>query len=195
MKRYAIALSAVILAMPASLPSHDAQGKAGQPLFADMKMAMYKADRGTMLERLIQGVPANPARLDRQTQCLAQAIYFEARGEPLEGQLAVGQVVMNRVESDAYPDTTCEVVFQNEGLRHRCQFSFACDGKSDRPRDWQAWNTASRVAIIARSASWRDLTRQATHYHASYVSPYWSAKMHQTAEFGLHRFFRAGASK
>lgn len=135
MKRYAIVLSAVILAIPATLPGHDAQGKAVQPLFADIKMAMYKADRGTMLERLVQSVPANPANLEPQTQCLAQAIYFEARSEPLEGQLAVGQVVMNRVESNAYPDTTCEVVFQNERMRHRCQFSFACDGKSDRPRD------------------------------------------------------------
>lgn len=122
--------------------------------------------------------------------CLAQAIYFEARSEPLEGQLAVAQVILNRVSDRRYPASVCEVVFQNERMRHRCQFSFACDGRSDQPGERRAWNIAKKIAIVATEAEWQDLSLRATHYHAEYVSPYWRARMDQTAQYGRHMFYR-----
>lgn len=127
---------------------------------------------------------------DGEARCLAQAVYFEARSEPLEGQLAVAQVVLNRVQDRRYPSTVCEVVFQNEHRRHRCQFSFACDGRSDTPYDKRAWDIAQRLGYIASTGQWQDLSGRATHYHADYVRPYWNAKMQRTAEYGRHSFYR-----
>ena len=124
-----------------------------------------------------------------EAHCLAQAIYFEARSEPVEGQLAVAQVVMNRVGDRRYPSSVCGVVFQNERMRHRCQFSFACDGKSDRPREARAWNLASRISYVAMANNWHDITNSATHYHASYVQPYWVTSMEKTAHYGQHLFY------
>ena len=126
---------------------------------------------------------------DQEAHCLAQAIYFEARGEPVEGQLAVAQVVMNRVDDRRYPNSVCGVVFQNERMKHRCQFSFACDGKSDNPRDQRAWDLASRISYIAMADNWHDITNSATHYHADYVQPYWSKSMEKTVVYGQHLFY------
>lgn len=122
--------------------------------------------------------------------CLAQAVYFEARGEPIEGQLAVAQVVLNRVKSSRYPNKVCAVVFQNEKRRHRCQFSFACDGKSDRPRHLGSWGQAKKISLIAVQGLWQDLSLEATHYHANYVSPKWSASLKPTVQYGAHYFYK-----
>ncbi len=130
------------------------------------------------------------AALDAGERCLAQAIYFEARGEPLEGRMAVAQVVMNRTRDARYPDEICAVVFQNAHRRHRCQFSFACDGRSDRPRDRAAWESAVRLARTLVAGGHRDLTQGATHYHALYVSPAWSKVLDPTRTIGRHRFYR-----
>ncbi len=127
---------------------------------------------------------------DADERCLAQAVYFESRSEPLAGQLAVAQVVLNRVRSPAWPDSVCAVVFQNERWRHRCQFSFACDGRSDRPREARAWRIARMVARVALDGDWPDITRHATHYHADYVRPAWQAAMIRTARYGRHLFYR-----
>ena len=129
-------------------------------------------------------------RLSHADRCLAQAVYFEARGESYEGQLAVAEVVMNRVLSPRYPRTVCGVVFENERRRHACQFSFACDGRSDRPREAGAWADAVRTAYLVRSGDLRDLTDEATHYHADYVSPYWSHTLERTRKIGAHIFYR-----
>lgn len=130
------------------------------------------------------------ADMDRQRRCLGQAIYFEARGEPLEGQLAVAQVVLNRVRNTAFPDTICGVVFQNEAWRHRCQFSFACDGRSDHPRDSRAWAVAQAISDIALDGTWQDVTGRSTHYHADYVAPDWRLSMVHTVRHGRHIFYR-----
>jgi spore germination cell wall hydrolase CwlJ-like protein len=122
--------------------------------------------------------------------CLAQAVYFEARGEPIEGQLAVAQVVLNRVKSPRYPNKVCAVVFQNEKRRHRCQFSFACDGKSDRPRHLVSWGKAKRISLVAVEGLWDDLSQEATHYHANYVSPKWSTSIEPIAQYGAHYFYK-----
>lgn len=122
--------------------------------------------------------------------CLAQAVYFEARSEPLEGQLAVAQVVLNRVKAGQYPDSICDVVFQNEHIRNRCQFSFACDGLSDNPYEPEPWEIARRISYIALSGYWEDITQSATHYHAEYVNPFWATSLEETGQFGSHVFYR-----
>ncbi len=142
------------------------------------------------LDGLVKSTPVSEARLGDQQHCLAQAVYFEARSETIDGQLAVAQVVLNRVESRRYPSTICGVVFQNERLRHRCQFSFACDGRSDTPHEARAWETAQRISTIALKHDWQDITDRATHYHADYANPSWRRSMEQTAAFGRHLFYR-----
>ena len=123
-------------------------------------------------------------------RCLAQAIYFEARSENLEGQLAVAQVVLNRVDDRRYPSSICRVVFQNDHLPFRCQFSFACDGRSDNPHNKQAWAIARTIAHIAVHDRWTDLSDASTHYHTSGVRPYWMSKLDRRVQVGQHIFYR-----
>ncbi len=132
----------------------------------------------------------DPAALAPETRCLAQAVYFEARGEPFEGQLAVAEVVLNRVGDARYPDTVCGVVFENELRRDACQFSFACDGRSDRPREARPWARAVLTASLVREGGLRSLTGAATHYHADWVRPGWSRVLDPTVRIGAHRFYR-----
>ena len=131
----------------------------------------------------------------KDLKCLATAVYFEARGEPLEGQVAVAQVVLNRLHSDRYPKTICGVVYQNAQLHNRCQFSFACDGKPDIPREADAWSRAESVAAAALANPeqiW--VLGDATLYHARYVSPSWAPKVTLVASIGQHLFYEeAGA--
>ena len=142
------------------------------------------------------GLPASlaswndPEFLSTGERCMAQAVYFEARGEPFEGQLAVAQVILNRVRDERYPDEICAVVFENETWRHRCQFSFACDGRSDRPRDFSAWVSAIKTARMVGTGHLRDVTYASTHYHAEYVEPDWAARFHRTVKIGRHFFYR-----
>ena len=134
---------------------------------------------------------------DKELKCLAQAIYFEARGESKKGQLAVGRVVLNRVKSRVYPDTICGVVFQNDHRRNACQFSFACDGKSDEATEKKAWNEARARAreLIAcdppcqKEPQWQGPLWRSTHYHADYVNPRWAKKLDHTGTVGRHIFY------
>jgi len=131
-----------------------------------------------------------PQDFTQEDQCLAQAVYFEARSEALEGQLAVAQVVLNRVVDARFPSSICKVVFQGETKRHRCQFSFACDGLPDRPRNAQAWAIARAISHIALNNYWHDVTSVSTHYHADYVAPYWGDLLEQQVQVGRHIFYR-----
>jgi len=126
----------------------------------------------------------------REMHCLAEAIYFEARGEPEEGQAAVAQVVLNRVSSGLYPSTICGVVFQNRSHYHGCQFSFACEGRSLRITEADAWTTATRVAeeVTAGKTYVADVGA-ATHYHADYVRPHWSRQLKRLDVIGHHIFY------
>lgn len=127
-------------------------------------------------------------------RCLAQAIYFEARSEPVAGWEAVADVVINRARDSRYPASICGVVFQGEVRRHKCQFSFACDGRSDRARNLALWRRALRIAQ-AKLGHLRTLpqTATATHYHADYVTPYWSREMVRLAKIGRHIFYSDSA--
>ena len=122
--------------------------------------------------------------------CLATAIYFEARDQSLRGQLAVAQVVLERVRDPRYPDTVCDVVKDGGEERHQCAFSFYCDGKSDRPTDQRAFMLAQWVAIGAMSGLLPEVTGGATHYHASHVQPRWASSMEPAARIEDHAFYR-----
>ncbi len=127
---------------------------------------------------------------ERELNCLATAIYFEARGEPEVGQVAVAQVILNRVNSRRYPKSVCGVVFQNSKWRNRCQFSFACDGKSDVPKEKTAWQRALQLAKAATEGQRRIWSvGKATLYHASYVRPSWAPKVTMVSSIGQHAFY------
>ena len=132
------------------------------------------------------------AKEKAQQKCLAEAIYFEARGEPLAGQQAVAQVVINRLKNPAYPKTVCGVVYQNKNKRNRCQFSFACDGIRDVVSQGESWSTAQKLAgdvLNSRIPPIADVGA-ATHYHATYVRPRWARKMSKVDKIGHHIFYR-----
>ncbi len=124
-------------------------------------------------------------------KCLADAVYFEARGESVRGQIAVAQVVMNRVFSGYYPDNVCGVVYQNAKRHLACQFTFACDGIPDRVTEPDAWARAKRIARSTLDGKyWLDDVGKATHYHAYWVHPWWVREMRKLDKIGVHTFYR-----
>lgn len=126
--------------------------------------------------------------------CLTQVIYYEARAEPLRGQIAVAQVVMNRVFSRFYPDNVCGVVYQNADRHLRCQFSFACDDVADIVTEPKCWRVARRIAKdVLDGKLWIEKVGMATHYHANSVHPRWVHEMHRLDAIGGHIFYRPRA--
>jgi spore germination cell wall hydrolase CwlJ-like protein len=128
--------------------------------------------------------------LDRETQCLAEALYFEARGETVRGQFAVAEVILNRVDSTAFPDTLCGVIHQGTGRKYQCQFTYTCDGNSDNIANKDAFDQVSRVARLMVDGAPRRLTDGATHYHTRAVNPRWARVFPRTATIGVHHFYR-----
>ncbi|MFA7433855.1 MAG: cell wall hydrolase [Gemmobacter sp.] len=126
----------------------------------------------------------------QQWHCLTQALYFEARGEAIQGQVAVAEVILNRVDAPNYPDTVCEVVHQGTGRLHACQFSFTCDGKPEVIREATAYEHAGKIARLMLDGAPRTLTRGATHFHTRAVRPAWSRSFPRTAAIGAHLFYR-----
>jgi len=130
--------------------------------------------------------------------CLALNVYHEARSQPFIGQVAVAQVVMNRVRDDRYPDNVCDVVYQGQTyswkpdfpVRNRCQFSWYCDGKSDTPKDKEAWERARLVSHGVYNGNLDDFVEGATHYHAHYVRPEWAETKTMVVRIGDHIFYR-----
>ncbi len=134
-----------------------------------------------------------PARVfsKKEQRCLAAGVYFEARGEPVAGQAAVAQVILNRVRNPKYPNTVCGVVYQNKSWRNRCQFSFACDGVRDRIASPAYWDTAEEVAqAVSAGVIWFPEVGSSTHYHATYVRPRWARTMKRMKKIGRHIFYR-----
>ena len=126
--------------------------------------------------------------------CLARAIYFEARDQPYRGQVAVAQVVINRVFSGIYPRDVCKVIYQNAHHYLGCQFTFACDGKPDIVRERRPWLLARRIARKTLDGKlYVQAVGTATHYHATYVHPYWVHEMRRYAREGIHLFYRPRA--
>jgi|TARA_A100001391_G_scaffold184988_1_gene153230 hypothetical protein len=130
---------------------------------------------------------------EREQWCMATGIYFEARGESYRGQVAVAQVIMNRVDHPNYPDTICGVVYQNQHRRNACQFSFACDGKTNvnRTSEVAAWDLAQSITqeVLSEEIYLTEVA-DATHYHATYVRPAWARNMDKLAQVGLHVFYK-----
>jgi spore germination cell wall hydrolase CwlJ-like protein len=125
-----------------------------------------------------------------EENCLARAVYFEARSESELGQLAVAKVILNRVKDPEYPNTICGVVYQGSGRRNSCQFSFACDGLPDDVRSAASWASAKRIAkkAIAGDAHVAAIGT-ATNYHADYVKPKWAKSMKRLIKIGRHVFY------
>jgi spore germination cell wall hydrolase CwlJ-like protein len=124
-------------------------------------------------------------------KCLANAVYFESRGEPVKGQIAVAQVVMNRVFSPFYPKTVCGVVYQNAHRHNSCQFTFACDGIPDIVTEPEAWERAKRIARDTLDGKlWMPEVAKSTHYHAFWVHPSWVGEMKKLYSLGVHKFYR-----
>ena len=137
--------------------------------------------------------------LETALMCMAFNIYHEANNQSMLGQLAVGQVVMNRVEDSRFPNTVCEVVKEavtykntDKPVLHKCQFSWYCDGKKDEPNyDSKSWSNALKYAVVVLSGDITlDFTDGATHYHATYVRPAWAKTKTRTTRIDRHIFYR-----
>jgi spore germination cell wall hydrolase CwlJ-like protein len=130
----------------------------------------------------------------KSEKCLAEAVYFEARGEAVRGQIAVAQVVMNRAFSGFYPNTVCGVVYQNKHRHLACQFTFACDNNPDVIREPEMWERARKIAkAMLDGQIWLPEVDKSTHYHAYYVHPSWVNEMKRMYKFGVHTFYRPKA--
>ena len=127
-----------------------------------------------------------------EAECLAQVMYYEARGEGVQGQKAVAEVVLQRTKTAGYPDNVCGVVYDGAQPDRRCQFSFACDGTLRRPRDYGTWSRVRVLAerIISGEVKLSGVTHYATAYHSIDVTPAWADGMIKTAEIGNHVFYK-----
>ncbi|MGE0743169.1 MAG: cell wall hydrolase [Hyphomonadaceae bacterium] len=165
-------------------------------------MLFESADaRAMMVQAVLRGpsapaaqqtpAPSAEAQIDpRQQRCLAQAVYYEARGETQRGQVAVAEVIMNRVRSRAYPNSVCGVVYQGSERSTGCQFTFTCDGSLRHPPRGRAWDRAQRVATAVMAGYTRPVTQHATHYHTTGVNPIWNSGLVETTQIGVHIFYR-----
>jgi len=130
------------------------------------------------------------AKGDAEWRCLTEALYFEARGESVKGQVAVAEVILNRVDSVRFPNTACKVVNQGTGRKFQCQFTYTCDGYDEIIREHAAWDRVGKVARMIMDETDRSLTQGATHYHTKAVRPRWSRIFVRTTTIGAHHFYR-----
>lgn len=161
----------------------------------DSSMSRYAMrDRdGAALSSLVSFRPEHIKRAEKindEARCLSQAVYYEAGTESLGGKLAVAEVIANRVRDHRYPDNVCDVVFQGATRTTGCQFTFTCDGAMNRQPRGQSWDVAQKVAAHVLMNLNEQRTGGATHYHATYVDPIWSAGLIKTDKIGLHIFYR-----
>jgi len=137
--------------------------------------------------------------LETAFMCMALNMYHEAKNQSMLGQIAVGQVVMNRVEDTRFPDNVCDVVTEavtykgtDKPVLHKCQFSWYCDGQKDEPKyhseEW--WNAQEYASIVLSGTIALDVTEGATHYHATYVRPAWAKTKTRTTRIDRHIFYR-----
>jgi spore germination cell wall hydrolase CwlJ-like protein len=194
------------IVMPGQQPDPDMKVMASLPVDADApvkagEMGESIAPKGevnsdnqrakTPAERL--GLFDEKSRA-KSEKCLAEAVYFEARGEAVRGQVAVAQVVLNRAFSGKYPDTVCGVVYQNRHRHFACQFTFACDNHRDVIREPDMWDRAKKIAkAMLDGRLWLPEVDKSTHYHAYWVRPSWVSEMRKMYKFGVHTFYRPRA--
>ena len=125
-----------------------------------------------------------------QWSCLAEALYFEARGETLKGIVGVAEVILNRVDDRRYPGSVCGVVNQGTGERYRCQFTYTCDGRPETITETRAYQKVGKIARYMIDGAPRELTEGATHYHTKSVNPRWARVFPRTTTIGYHHFYR-----
>jgi len=155
-----------------------------QALPAEQTAVEERVTDAASLADLVKSEPL-PGKLDEQLQCLAGAIYFESKGEPLAGQLAVGRVIVARANSSRFPSTYCGVVYQ------RSQFSFVRGGHMPRIKtESRAWKRAKKLALIAHEGAWESKAEGALFFHARYVSPRWKNRLTRLAQIDNHIFYR-----
>ncbi|HKK36522.1 MAG TPA: cell wall hydrolase [Paracoccaceae bacterium] len=166
---------------------------AGGPGFAGL-VAMAAGERMVLAQatprsaaRTLATTPAVPVS-EVDLECLAKAVYFEARGEPEAGKVAVAEVVLNRVAHPDYPDSVCGVVEDAGG--GGCQFSWTCDGLSDRPRNAGLFERLRDLSARVASGEAQVVTDGATHFHTVAIRPGWSRRLERTATIGAHHFYR-----
>ncbi len=192
-----------VVMMPGAVPDPDMKVMASLPVDADGpvkagEMGVSVAPKGevnsdnqrakTPAVRL--GLFDEKSRA-KSEKCLAEAVYFEARGEAVRGQIAVAQVVLNRAFSGKYPDTVCGVVYQNKHRHLACQFTFACDNNADVIREPDMWDRAQKIAkAMLDGQLWLPEVDRSTHYHAYWVRPSWVSEMKRMYKFGVHTFYR-----
>lgn len=135
-------------------------------------------------------IDAQPAATGgKEWGCLAEALYFEARGESMKGMFAVAEVILNRVDTSRYPDTICKVVNQGTGQKFRCQFTYTCDGLAETISEPRAYERVGKVARMMIDGAPRNLTSGATYYHTKAVSPRWSRVFDRTVTIDDHHFY------
>ncbi len=195
-----------LIVLPGTLPDPDMKVMASLPPAADEPSKAVESGESiaakgevnsdnqrakTPAERL--GLLDEKARA-KSEKCLAEAVYFEARGEAVRGQIAVAQVVMNRTFSGFYPNTVCGVVYQNKHRHYACQFTFACDNVADVVREPDMWDRAKKIAkAMLDGQLWLPEVAKSTHYHAYWVRPSWVGEMKKMYKFGVHTFYRPRA--
>jgi spore germination cell wall hydrolase CwlJ-like protein len=180
----------------ASVPAEQPKIAAGDPRYEEARRIFW--ERAAKLFEPVSASPAEPFEAGamneidraRSIDCLTSAIYHEARSEPIDGQRAVAQVVLNRVRHPAFPSSVCGVVFQGSERRTGCQFSFTCDGSLGRRRDPGAWQRAAEIAEEALSGGVYAQVGNATHYHTTAILPYWAPSLRRSAVIGSHIFYR-----
>jgi spore germination cell wall hydrolase CwlJ-like protein len=195
-----------LVVMPGTLPDPDMKVMASLPSAADEPPGAVESGESiaakgevnsdnqrakTPAERL--GLFDEKSRA-KSEKCLTEAIYFEARGEAVRGQIAVAQVVMNRTFSGFYPNTVCGVVYQNKHRHMACQFTFACDNNPDVVTEPDMWDRAKKIAkAMLDGQLWLPEVAKSTHYHAYWVHPSWVSEMKKMYKFGVHTFYRPRA--
>jgi hypothetical protein len=181
-----------VMASPPSAAGEPARvGESGESVAPKGEVNSDNQQAKTPAERL--GLLDEKSRA-KSEKCLAEAVYFEARGEAVRGQIAVAQVVMNRTFSGFYPTTVCGVVYQNKHRHYACQFTFACDNVADVVREPDMWDRARKIAkAMLDGQLWLPEVAKSTHYHAYWVHPSWVSEMKKMYKFGVHTFYRPRA--
>ena len=149
---------------------------------------------------LLSATQSEASDYDGERFCLAQNIYFESGNQSFAGKLAVGDVVMNRVEDEQFPNSVCDVIYQAKTfinwkgkempIRNQCQFSWYCDGRSDQPTDSVTWLESIKVADLILRGDFEDITEGSLWYHADYVKPNWSNYLEEVVIIDNHIFYK-----
>ena len=181
----------VTASLPATADESVKASESGESIAAKGEVNTDNQRVKTPAERL--GLFDEKARA-KSERCLAEAVYFESRGEAVRGQIAVAQVVLNRAFSGFYPTTVCGVVYQNKHRHLACQFTFACDNVADVVREPDMWDRAKKIAkAMLDGQLWLPEVGKSTHYHAYWVRPSWVSEMKKMYKFGVHTFYRPRA--